>query len=132
MSNRKLAWAACAATMFALAVMPATAGTSNPRKTTYLTFSRAVALPGVALNSGTYTFEIANPDTTADVVRVKSRDGSIVYFMGFTRPIARPRGLNRNEVVSLGESAAGVAPPITAWWPMNDSTGREFVYPRSH
>ncbi len=60
-----------------------------------------------------------------------SRDGSIVYFMGFTKAIARPDGMNRDRNVSLGEAAAGVAPPITAWWPQNESTGRQFVYPRA-
>jgi hypothetical protein len=74
---------------------------------------------------------IANPDTSADIVRVTSRDGLIVYFTGFTRPVARPRHMSRHESVSLGESAAGVAPPITAWWPENESTGRQFVYRES-
>ena len=69
----------------------------DAHKTTYLTFSQPVSLPGVALGSGTYTFEIANPDTSADIVRVTSRDGSLVYFMGFTRAIARPNGMSRDQ-----------------------------------
>jgi hypothetical protein len=28
----------------------------------------------------------------------------------------------------VGESAAGAAPPITAWWPMGTPSGRQFVY----
>jgi hypothetical protein len=94
-----------------------------------VTFSRPVSLPGVALGSGTYIFEIANPDTSANVVRVMSRDRRIAYFMGLTHAVSRPHDLDRKQSVSLGESAAGVAPPITTWWPQDDSTGRQFVYP---
>ncbi|HEY3042785.1 MAG TPA: hypothetical protein VGJ39_02095 [Vicinamibacterales bacterium] len=131
MVNRKLVWALCGAAVFALTLVPSAAPVSTAHKTTYLTFSQPVSLPGVALGSGTYTFEIANPDTSADVVRVTSRDGSLVYYMGFTHAIRRPNGMSRNQSVSIGESAAGVAPPITAWWPQNESTGRQFVYPRN-
>ena len=61
---------------------------TSAHKTMYLTFSQPVQLPGVSLGTGTYIFEIANPNTSGDVVRVLSRDRSTSYFMGFTR--ARP------------------------------------------
>jgi hypothetical protein len=101
----------------------------NPHKTMYLTFSKPVQLPGVALGAGTYIFEIANPNTSADIVRVLSRDRSMSYFMGFTRAVERPHELPRNQAVSLAESAAGAPPPVTVWWPQNESTGRQFIYP---
>ena len=41
----------------------------------YFTFSGPVQLPGVILAAGTYEFEIANPLTSGDIVRVRSRDG---------------------------------------------------------
>jgi hypothetical protein len=128
MVNRKMALAVCVAAVFVAALAPRV-GATAAAKTTYLTFSQPVALPGIGLNSGTYIFEIANPDTTADVVRVMSRDRSISYFMGFTRPIARPKNVDPTQNVSLSESAAGVAPRVTVWWPGSESTGREFVYP---
>ena len=128
MVNRKLVGALCGAAVFAAMLVPSAASMSNARKTTYLTFSQPVSLPGVALGSGSYTFEIANPETTADVVRVTSRNGGRVYFMGFTKAVARPVGIGRDQNVSIGESAVGVAPPITTWWLPNESTGRQFVY----
>jgi hypothetical protein len=128
MVNRKMVLAVCGVAVFVATLAPRV-GATTAAKTTYLTFSRPVALPGIALGSGTYIFEIANPDTTADVVRVMSRDRSIAYFMGLTRPIARPRNVHRTQNVSLGETAAGAAPPVTVWWPEYESTGREFVYP---
>ena len=131
MANHKLVSALCGAAVLAIMLAPR-AGAVDASKTTYLTFSRPVALPGVSLGAGTYIFEIANPDTTANVVRVMSRDRSIAYFMGLTRPVARPNGMKRDQRVSLGEAAAGVAPPITAWWPQFESTGRQFVYPHGN
>ena len=103
MVNRKLVWAVCGAAVFALMVTSSAprVGATAAAKTTYLTFSKPVALPGVALRAGTYIFEIANPDTSADVVRVMSRDRSISYFMGFTHAVARPNKLNRDQNVSL-------------------------------
>ena len=130
MANRKLVSALGGAAVLAIMLAPH-AGADAASKTTYLTFSRPVVLPGVALSAGTYIFEIANPDTTADVVQVMSRDRSIAYFMGLTRPVARPKGMTRDQSVSLGEAAAGVAPPITAWWPQFESTGRQFAYPHA-
>ena len=129
MVNRKLLWMVCGFALVALTLVPRTGATSSEHRTTYLTFSRTVGLPGISLGPGTYIFEIANPDSGADVVRVMSRDRRTPYFMGFTKGVARPHTLPGEQMVSLGESAAGAAPPITVWWPENESTGREFVYP---
>jgi hypothetical protein len=106
----------------------ATAGT-NPARTTHLTFSRAVQLPGVALHAGTYVFELANPETSNGVVRVLSADRRTSYYMGFTRAVERPSGVNSDAIVSLGEAATGAAPRITAWWPTGESSGHQFIYP---
>src|SRR4030095_1727543 len=101
MVNRKMLLAACGAAAFALVWASGAAAMADGHQTTYLTFSRRVMLRGVALSSGTYTFEIANPDTSADIVRVSSRDGSLVYFMGFTRAIARPNGISPDLNVTI-------------------------------
>jgi hypothetical protein len=128
MVNRKLLWTVCGLALAALVTAPGAGARTNEHKTTYLTFRHPLSLPGVTLGSGTYIFEIANPASGADIVRVMSRDRSIAYFMAFTKPVARPHTLSREQMVSLGESAAGVAPPITIWWPEHDSTGRQFLY----
>jgi hypothetical protein len=132
MVNRKLFLALCTAAVLAVVLAPHVNALANVQKTTYMTFSQPVRLPGVALASGTYIFEIANPSSGADIVRVMSSDRSRSYFMGFTRAIARPHTLPREQVVSLGEAARGTPPPVTAWWPTDESTGRLFVYPRAH
>ena len=129
MRNNRHVWTTIgvAVAMFALVlVQQVTAGSAE--RTTYLTFSRSVELPGAALNAGTYIFELADPMSASGVVRVLSRDRRTTYFLGFTHRADRPRGMRLDASVSLGESAAGVPPRVTAWWPVGEITGRQFIY----
>ena len=99
---------------------------NNTRHTTYLTFNRPVALPGVALGAGTYIFEF--PDSNShSVVQVLSRDRRIMYLMADTRSVKRPADPRGGDLVSFGEAAPDRAQPITVWWADN-SEGRQFVY----
>jgi hypothetical protein len=94
----------------------------------YITFSRAVALPGVELAAGTYIFELATPDTDQTVVRVSSRDRRHVYLQAFTYTVARPATLKKNEIVTFGEVRGAAAPLIAAWYPPDLESGRQFIY----
>jgi hypothetical protein len=96
-------------------------------RTQYLTFSKPVALPGVSLTSGTYIFELADPDAAHDVVRVLSRDRKTVFLTAFTTPIDRPANIPLSQYVSLREVTPGQAIPITVWW-SDVRTGRQFIY----
>lgn len=93
-----------------------------------ITFSGPVALPGVVLPAGSYTFEIANPDSSLRVVRVTRRDTGRVYFAGFTRMIPRPVDLPADQLISLGEGPRGAAVPIDVWYPSGLSQGNRFIY----
>jgi hypothetical protein len=95
---------------------------------TFLTFNRPVGLPGVALGTGTYVFELAEPNSSNSIVRVLSADRQRVYLMAFTYPIMRPANMRRGQVVAFGESSEGAPTPITAWFPEGSNTGREFIY----
>lgn len=129
MSHRKRLVTVCAVVAFGLAASTVPRAASSLTKTTYLTFNRPVMLPGVALGTGTYTFEIPDPQMAWDVVRVSSRDGRIVYYSGFTRVVRRPAGLPRGQAVSFAEAPENAVQPIMVWWPSSDSTGRQFIYP---
>ena len=124
---RRSALTVCGAIGLALVVTVTSQAWSVFGQANHLTFSGAVALPGVVLPAGTYTFEIANPDTSANVVRVASRDGR-VQFLGFTERVQRPERLPKDRMVSFGESAAGAPPPVLAWYPIGTSTGHRFIY----
>jgi hypothetical protein len=94
----------------------------------YLTFSGPVSLPGVTLSRGTYTFEVADAEASADVIRVRNRTTNVVVFLGFTHRIERPKGMSDNRSIVFGEAPRGTAPPIVEWYPGGDVTGHQFIY----
>ena len=103
---------------------------ADAHRTEYLTFSRSFGLPGVTLQSGTYVFELADPDGAYDLVRVLSRDRKTVYLTAFTYLVGRPADVPRAQIVSFNEASPDGAMPISVWW-YDESVGRQFVYPRS-
>ena len=130
-NNRNVIWATIGVALatFAIACVQHVAAGTIAERTRYLTFNRSVRLPGVTLGAGTYVFELVDPFSAAGVVRVRSGDLRKSYFMGFTNATERPRGLRLDASVSLGESTGGMAPPITAWFPIGQRSGRQFIYP---
>jgi hypothetical protein len=127
MTTYRLALIACSAAVLGLAVAPTGDASSLALKTDHLTFSGAVALPGVTLPRGTYTFEVV--ELHPDIVRVLSRDGARVYFTGFTTAVKRPMEQRADRPVTLMETSRDVAPRIETWYPIGQSTGRRFIYP---
>ena len=79
------------------------------------------------LSPGSYIFEQV-VGTEPDVIVVRSRDRSQVYYLGFTDRVERPRHLGRGSAVTLGEARPGVPPPITAWYPPDSSRGHRLIY----
>ena len=75
-----------------------------------ITFSGPVALPGVVLPAGSYTFEIANPETSLRVVRVSRSDTgrAIRAACGFRS--FGPRAEITMQYVRAFRSAASRAP----------------------
>ena len=92
-----------------------------------LTFSQPVALPGTSLPAGSYVFEVANPASSADVVRVRIRGTGLPVFAGFTRRVARPH--HHTQPVTFGEARRGEPVPILAWSPGGLASTYEFMYP---
>src|SRR5262245_43003583 len=127
MLKRNIVWGLGAALLCGLTLMPRAFAAPTADRTTYLTFSQAVRLPGVSLDAGTYIFERAD-SASGRLVRVLSRDRKKSYFLGFTYLVDRPLGLREGAMVSLGETPAGTPPPIVAWWPIGETTGHEFIY----
>lgn len=123
----KTAAAGGAALLLALAVPASSHAWGNPLHRDYVTFTGAVALPGMILPAGTYRFEVPDVGMSNSLVSVSSRDGRKVYLTQFTRAIDRPRG-GESLSVKLGEAAPGTAPQVKAWFPIGESTGRQFIY----
>jgi hypothetical protein len=97
---------------------------ANIGRMDHMTIKRAVALPGVVLAPGTYTFEVV--EGHADLVRVSERATNRVLYTGFTDVIRRPgRNSDRAELVA-GEAPKGEPVPIQAWFPTGSLSGNGF------
>ncbi len=129
MFSRKRIVTALAAVILGLATAASIGASVSHNHTMYLTFNRPVSLPGVALGSGTYVFELLDDIGGHNAVRVLSRDGKINYFTGLTYSVNRPPDLKRDHVISFGEASANSPQPIAVWWP-EASAGRQFIYPK--
>jgi hypothetical protein len=99
-------------------------------KRTYLTFSGPVQVPGTTLPAGTYTFEIANPETSRHVIRVSEKDSGKHLGLFMTIPNERLDPPSDN-LVMFSERAAGAPQAIQVWFYPGDRFGEEFVYPRN-
>ena len=71
--RRRSALSRCGAITLALMTVASGQAWSPANHVNHLTFSQAVGLPGVVLPAGAYTFEVANVETSGNVVRVSSR-----------------------------------------------------------
>ena len=109
-----------------LGVLAAASAYALTNDTNYVTFSGPVALPGVTLQAGTYTFRTPS-DMDKNVVQVMDRGETKSYYMGITRPVSRPRG-GAQLLVTIGEASARQAPPIQAWFPLGQTQGHGFIY----
>ena len=88
---KRILGAACGALIVGLCLAASASAIGTVNRTTYLTFSGDVALPGVKLAAGTYIFELASPGQSPSLVRVLSRDRSKIYLLAFTNFTPRPR-----------------------------------------
>jgi hypothetical protein len=112
------------------ALVAAGAHADEWNKRTYLTFSGPVQIPGATLPAGTYTFELANPDTTRHVIRVSEKDTNkpVALFMTIAASRMEPPDDN---LIMFAERPAGSPPAIQMWFYPGDRLGEEFVYPKS-
>jgi hypothetical protein len=92
-----------------------------------LTFSRAVALPGVVLPAGSYSFDVASP-IALDVVVVRNAKSGKVLYTGFTSTVSRPRNMPNITPIVFGEASANEARPIATWYEIGQPTGHQFLY----
>ncbi len=79
-----------------------------------LTFSRPVALPGVVLPAGAYSFDLVDSKSSMDVVIVRNRARTKVFYMGFTNLVRRPTGMSMDTEPTEPErrmQKANIFPP---------------------
>jgi len=128
MFARRIVHVLCGVVLLGVLATSSTGAFENASRSTRFTFSGPVRLPGVTLAAGTYTFEIVNPTTGSNVVVVRSKDRSKVYAMKMTNFVYRPKSSDLKAAISFGETPAGIPPAVKAWFPLNETLGREFLY----
>ena len=125
MTNWKAVRIGCVAAVLALVAGSVMALGVNHENN--LTFNRPVALPGVVLPAGSYNFDVASP-TALDVVVVRNKARTKVFYMGFTGTVQRPGSLSKTAAIALGEASANEPPPIAVWYEIGGSIGHSFRY----
>lgn len=119
------------ATVMALLFAVTTNGAAQQFDThdrTFLTFSKAVELPGMRLEPGTYLFKLADT-ATRNVVQVMSQDEKQMLGQWFFAPAQR-QDVTDDNVVVFRETSAASTPAIQYWYYPSEKTGKEFMYPK--
>jgi hypothetical protein len=122
---------ACVTAILGLTAVSDARAQQTGSRETFLSFNTPFALPGVSLAAGTYVFEVVDTPGVVTVVRVRSMDGTRVYLTALTQLVSRPRGLPKDRHITFNEVATGMVPQVKAWYPVGDSIGREFMYPKA-
>lgn len=125
---RLLTIAACACAFAAFTAPPAHADEWN--KKTLLTFSGPVQVPGTTLPAGTYVFKLADLESNRHVVQIFDKNGSKLIATFLTVPDYR-LDPPKDHVVMFEERPRNMPQAVKAWWYAGDTTGDEFVYPKS-
>ena len=116
----------CAALL--LGATLATAQTDSSR-TTIVTFSAPVALPGVTLPAGSYMFKLADSQTNRNIVQVFDKDRSKIFATILAIPAQREKPADET-VITFREAPANAAPAVQYWYYPGETRGQEFAYPK--
>ena len=135
-SIRKAALACVASAVLVLPLNAAAQGPAN--QDTFFTFSQSVELPGKTLPAGTYFFQLADSPSNRHIVKVMSQDRKEIHatllaipFYSNDRPPDKPE-VRFMETPAQGSTATAAGTnAIKIWFYPGNTTGHEFIYPRS-
>jgi hypothetical protein len=120
--------------LFGLALLPATyfplAHADEWDKTTKITFSEPVQVPGKVLPAGTYTFKLLNSDSDRHIVQIFNEDHTqlITTILAIPNMRLEPAG---KTILKFDERPTGQPIALAAWFYPGDNFGQEFVYPKA-
>jgi hypothetical protein len=92
----------------------------------YVTFRAPVALPGVTLGAGEYSFRVNYVDS-GNAVQVRHRESNRLMFLGLTERVLRPASVDAGTF-RLGEAREGEAAPVLVWYPTSTMLGFRFLH----
>lgn len=121
--------------VFCLVALLALLASSNAKadtwnKATKLTFAEPVEVPGAALQSGTYWFQLMDSPSSRHIVQIWNADRSQLITTILAVPNYRLHATG-NTVLKFDERPTGSPEAIKAWFYPGDKFGQEFVYPKA-
>ena len=98
-------------------------------RTTYVTVSGPVSLPGVTLPAGEYLFRLADLQSSRNVVQIFNRDRSKIFATLIAIPAERNE-VSDEAVITFKETPSDRPPAIRYWYYAGEKSGQEFAYPK--
>jgi LPXTG-motif cell wall-anchored protein len=99
-------------------------------KSTKVTFSDAVQVPGTVLPAGTYTFRLMDSPSNRHIVQVFNEDGTRLITTILAIPNYQPE-VSGHTVLAFAERPVGEPEALKAWFYPGANFGQEFVYPKA-
>jgi LPXTG-motif cell wall-anchored protein len=124
---RRLALIAFAALIGAIGLSRAHA--DEWTKTTKVTFTDEVQVPGTVLPPGTYTFRLMDSPSNRHIVQIFDADGTHLITTILAIPNYQLETSGRT-ILAFDERPIGQPEALKAWFYPGDNFGQEFVYPK--
>jgi hypothetical protein len=127
MGRMKLVTAAACTSL----LMGAAGATAQPAdRSTFVTFSGPVSIPGKTLPAGTYTFKLADSPADRHIVQIFDREQTQILATLLAVPAERnaPDG---DPLITFKETPSDRPPAVRYWYYAGEKSGNEFVYPKS-
>jgi len=99
-------------------------------KTTKVTFTDAVQVPGTVLPPGTYTFRLMDSSSNRHIVQVFNEDGTRLITTILAIPNYQLQ-VSGKTILAFDERPSGEPEALKAWFYPGDNFGQEFVYPKA-
>lgn len=112
-----------------LAALPTAARASEANKRTLMTINEPLALPGVVLSPGTYTFKLLTPVVDPDLVEVANAHDTHMVAMFMAVPDYRDVRTG-HPAFQLAEQPKDDPLALKAWFFAGQHSGVEFLYPK--
>ena len=123
---RSITAVACTALLLGAASAPA----QTSDRTTFVTFSGPVTIPGMTLPAGTYTFRLADSPADRHIVQIFDKEQSKIFATLLAVPAERNQA-EGEPVITFRETPADRPPALRYWYYAGEKAGNEFVYPKS-
>lgn len=101
-----------------------------PDRSTIVTISAPVSLPGVVLPAGQYLFRLADTQASRNVVQIFDKDRTKIFatLIAVSAERNEPSG---EAVITFREAPANQPPALRYWYYAGEKSGQEFAYPKS-